>query len=168
MIYNFELRFHIGLRHADGPEEGILIDIKRAHGVARRQRASERREEKAVDGMISGSTSTSFPAPTLRLRDRQIKRNSTHDIPLHDERSFSIRLEVTSSAHICIPIVAPRTRFFAARSPRSLNLFLFTFVLMDNLRSRLVPKTILAHRRDRVSSRAEGIVVARSPCVHMD
>jgi hypothetical protein len=38
MIYNFELRFHIGLRHADGPEEGILIDIKRAHGVARRQR----------------------------------------------------------------------------------------------------------------------------------
>ena len=42
MIYNFELRFHIALRHADGPEEGILIDIKRAHGVARRQREEGR------------------------------------------------------------------------------------------------------------------------------
>jgi hypothetical protein len=85
----------------------------------------------------------------------------THDIPLHDSILFDpVGSYEPSRAAFAFPLLRLEHGFLR-RSP-DFNLFLFTFVLMDNLRSRLGPKTILAHRcrRDRVASRAEGIVVA--------
>lgn len=72
-----------GLRHADGPEEGILIDIKRAHG-----------EERSVDGEDFGCHVNLIPTgPSWgNCSDCTTFRYTTW--------SFSLRLEV-SHLHFC-------------------------------------------------------------------